>query len=403
MVLNFVKSLKQKTSRLTVKEIFSVLGLFLVWRGLLQFIAYLGINRFNLNPDFVHCWAPEISNWYSWWIKWDSGWYLSIVEKGYTQYIPGQFSNLAFFPLYPLLIRYLAWIFGGNFMLTGIVISNLALLLACFYLYRLTKLDTKASVAFRTVFYLLIFPTALFFTSIYPEALLLLLCLASFYYARKNLWVISGILGGLASVTKLFGVFLAPVLLWEYLEQRRFDFRKIKANILSLALIPAGLGVFMLYLWKKFKDPLLFLKAQEGWASNPHSPWSRTADLSFLNIGETLSKYFQTIFGDSAELPAFRITAGFELISFVLFVFLAVVAFFKLRKSYALYMFLGLILSPLTGSLMSMNRYVLILFPAFILLAAWGKNRIINYVVIMLFSILLAFNTIMFVNSYWVG
>ena len=402
MALNFVKNLKETGHKLTVKEIFSILGLFLAWRAVLQFIAYLGIFRLNLNPDFTSCWLPKISNWYTWWIRWDAGWYLSIVERGYDWYTPGKFSNLAFFPLYPLLVKYLAWTFGNNYILCGVVISNLALLLACFYLYRLVKLDAKTSAAYRSVFYLLIFPTALFFTSMYAESLLLLFCMAAFFYARKNKWLLCGLFGFLAALTKSFGVFLAPVLLLEYLEQRKFHLKKIKWNVLNIGWIPAGLGVFMFYLWKRFKNPFLFLKAQGGWANNPHSAWSRIPNLNLANIGASLTKYFQSIFGEFEGL-AFRITAGLELISFILFAILCVVVFLKLRKSYALYMFFGLILSPLTGSLMSMNRYVLVLFPAFILLALWGKNKVINYAIVMLFSTLLALNIIMFVNSYWVG
>lgn len=403
MSLNFVKNLKEKVNhKLTAKEIFSIFGLFFVWRLILQLIAYLGINRLSFGSDFTSCWIPKISNWYTWWIKWDSGWYLSIIERGYEQYIPGKFSNLVFFPLYPLLTKYLAWIFGGNFMLTGVIISNLALLLSCFYLYKLAKLDIKKSGAFRSVFYLLIFPTALFFTSMYPESLLLLLCLASFFYARKRLWFVACIFGFLAALTKPFGVFLVLPLLLEYLDQRRFSLRKIRWDVLNLALIPSGLGLFMFYLWKKFKDPLLFLKAQEGWANSPHPAWSRTPNISLANLGESFSKYFQTIFGKS-ETSAFRITASFELISFVIFAILAILVFFKLRKSYALYMACGLILSPLTGSFMSTNRYVLVLFPAFILMSIWGKNKLVNYAIILLFSMLLALNTIMYVNGYWVG
>ena len=398
---DFVKN-SEENHKLTVKEIFSIFGLFLAWRIILQFVAYLGLFRINLKPDFTSCWIPRISNWYTWWIKWDSGWYLSIINQGYHWNGPNKFSNLAFFPLYPWLIKYLAWVFNHNYLLTGIIISNLALLLACFYLYKLAKLDLKNKTAFRTVFYLLIFPTALFFTSLYPESILLLFSLAAFFYARKKQWAVAGIFGFFAALTKAFGFFLVFPLLLEYLEQRKFLLRKIKWDILNLAWIPAGLGTFMFYLKRKFNDPLLFLKAQGGWANNPHSAWSRTYHLSIINIGKSLAKYIQTIFGNT-ESSSFKITAGFELISFILFVILAVIVFLKLRKSYSLYLFFGLILSPLTGSLMSMNRYVLVLFPAFILLAQWGKNKVIDYTITILFSTLLALNTVMFVNSYWVG
>src|SRR5207253_7773676 len=38
------------------------------------------------------------------WSRWDTGWYLEIAKSGYS-YRPGYPSSVAFFPLYPLLIR----------------------------------------------------------------------------------------------------------------------------------------------------------------------------------------------------------------------------------------------------------------------------------------------------------
>ena len=43
------------------------------------------------------------------WTRWDSKWYLSIVENGYTPAadLSSTISNVAFFPLYPYLIKFL--------------------------------------------------------------------------------------------------------------------------------------------------------------------------------------------------------------------------------------------------------------------------------------------------------
>ena len=44
---------------------------------------------------------------------WDSGWYFDIAQRGYYWNPSGQ-SSIAFFPLYPMLMRALAWPFGGG-------------------------------------------------------------------------------------------------------------------------------------------------------------------------------------------------------------------------------------------------------------------------------------------------
>ncbi len=50
--------------------------------------------------------------WLHGWAQWDSGWYSAIAGGGYG-YIPGRQSTIAFFPAYPLAIRYLSALVGG--------------------------------------------------------------------------------------------------------------------------------------------------------------------------------------------------------------------------------------------------------------------------------------------------
>src|SRR3989344_4233726 len=52
--------------------------------------------------------------------------YLLIAKNGYAQY------QQAFFPLYPLLIRWLSSLFLNNHLVTGLLISNLSFLVGLF-------------------------------------------------------------------------------------------------------------------------------------------------------------------------------------------------------------------------------------------------------------------------------
>ncbi len=45
--------------------------------------------------------------------RWDSGWYFGIARYGY-EFVEAGRSNLAFFPVYPLLMRYVALAMGGG-------------------------------------------------------------------------------------------------------------------------------------------------------------------------------------------------------------------------------------------------------------------------------------------------
>jgi hypothetical protein len=60
--------------------------------------------------------------------RYDAGWYHGIASQGYTFGAGGR-NNLAFFPIYPMLMRAGGWALGGrqqDFYFAGIVVSWLA-------------------------------------------------------------------------------------------------------------------------------------------------------------------------------------------------------------------------------------------------------------------------------------
>jgi hypothetical protein len=72
---------------------------------------------------------------------WDSGWYLDIAMRGYF-FDAARESSVAFFPLYPLLMRVLAWPFGGTYAsvwIAGLVVSWSAFALALVALHRFSE------------------------------------------------------------------------------------------------------------------------------------------------------------------------------------------------------------------------------------------------------------------------
>src|SRR5437762_1464513 len=75
--------------------------------------------------------------------RFDAGWYYPIAKNGY-QYVEGGRNNLAYFPVYPLLMRYVGRLFGpspADYLLGGIVVSWAALVLAMIALAYLARLN----------------------------------------------------------------------------------------------------------------------------------------------------------------------------------------------------------------------------------------------------------------------
>jgi hypothetical protein len=154
-------------------------------------------------------------------IRDDSWWYANIAEHGYTvgDLKLGAQGNVVFFPLYPLLVKMIAAL-TGNVFLAGVLVSNVAFLIALAYLYGLARYEFGEETAARTVFYLAAAPTAVFFSAMYSESVYIALVCAAFYYAQRRVWDFAALTGALAAATRNTGVLLALVIALEGLHQQ---------------------------------------------------------------------------------------------------------------------------------------------------------------------------------------
>ena len=246
-------------------------------------VAWLGFHLFRLPITFPQAWQVEadanqhlvktissdLHPFVNMWSRWDGGWYLEIAKSGYT-YRPGHPSSAAFFPLYPLLIRACHTILHLPptdywFLASGIFISNACLIGALIYFHKLLTIDFNQRVAAHANLYLLVFPTTFFLSSVYAEALFLALALGSFFYARTNRWTAACILAALTTLCRSQGILIGLPLLFEYLQQRNFNIRQIRWNVLAFAFIPAALISFVFYLHTKFGNWSLIFDLQQPW------------------------------------------------------------------------------------------------------------------------------------------
>lgn len=65
--------------------------------------------------------------------------------------------------------------------------------------------------------------------------------LAAMYYARRRRWLVAGLLGGAAAICRAPGFLIALPLTYEYLVQRRFRWREIRADAAALLAVPLAL------------------------------------------------------------------------------------------------------------------------------------------------------------------
>ena len=316
------------------------------------------------------------------WGRWDAVHYIDIATQGY------QGTDMAFFPLYPTLIRILGSLVGSH-LVAGLLISNASFFFGLLFLYKLLEHEYDRPTARRAIFYVSIFPSAVFFSAVYTESLFFMLTVASFYYMRSHRYWIAGAIGFFAAMTRVEGVLLAVPFVMEWFFQYRPDFKSGLKNLAAAALIPMGVFVYMAYLWVLRGDPLYFSHVQSHWNRHLAPPW-----VSFINAFDKIAHATASLTVANQSLE----------IAFTLLMIVVLVAGWKsLRPSYIAYMALSILVPMSTSSLMSMPRFALVLFPMFAILARWGDRPWVNNLILAFSLPLLGLFTVLFADWYWVA
>ncbi len=327
--------------------------------------------------------------------RWDTGFYVSIAEEGY-RYEGVVLPSVPFFPLLPLLMRAVMPL-TGDAVPAGIMVSNLALLLASILLYRFAARDHGPATAGRAVWYLLIFPLSFFGSAIYSEALFLMASIGALYFARTRRWEAAGIFAILAGASRFMGIIVGPVLFIEWWVQRRAarsEDRPALTDLLAVAAAPTGLALYMAYLGYTFGDPLAFSNASAAWGRVPTSPLALFGQLAESAQGGFLQAFL------SGRLHYDNWT---DFLFVALFIVAGIWLLLQRRWSESAFVLLGVAIAISSGLWMSQRRYMWVLFPAFLAMARWGGRPWVDRLIIALSLVGLGIFTALFANGYWVA
>jgi len=336
------------------------------------------------------------------WARWDAEWYLMIAAEGYDvgDRLVGlglsyeKSAAAGFLPLYPLLIRALTPVFGA--VAAGVFISNICLFLSLVLLDRLVRLELQGEVGesagVAACAALLLHPSSLFLSAVYSEALFLVLSLGVFLAARSRRFEIAGVLGGLATLTRPFGVLLILPLAWEWWQWRgepdeATARRGRTTSGLWILAVPIAMAGYFWFSRLIFGDLLALLHRQERWRGGLSGPWR--AFVRWWEVGPTA----HGAHGSTVELVV-------AVVSLAMLVAMAR----RLRPSYTLYTAAAVILA-LGSTVWSYSRLSLTLFPFFILVGTtWaGGRRHLPTLYAFVGGALGAFFMALYANWWWAG
>lgn len=296
------------------------------------------------------------------WVAQDGFHFVSIAAHGYVPY-----WRTAFWPLYPGLMHVLGPLFGGDYGLAGLAITNVAFFGALVALRQLTEREFGSDAARRTILYLAAFPTAFYFFAAYSEAVFLCFAVCSFAAMRERRWLLAGLFGFAAALTRSAGILLVvPFAVELYTAWRAGKARWW--NAAYIALIPAAAGAYSLYLISQHRDPLLYAQSESYWGRSLQWPWT-TFVLGFQGL--LRPNEFGTLKATHLVLNLGALLA---------FIALAVLSYRVLPRSYGLYtaaLLLYLSLFPASDPVAAVQgdgRLVLMAFPIFMALGQWGRR-----------------------------
>lgn len=314
--------------------------------------------------------------------RWDAAYYLTIATHGYGDLGSPANHRLAFFPLYPLLVKVLG--VAMPVIVAGVLISIVALGFALYGVHRLSTLESARAVAAvrgrasqtagLAVLLLAFSPMSVFFSADYTESLYMALAVAAFLCARNGRWMWAGTAGLLASATRSPGLLLLLPTLFLYLYGPRQDRApdrapagtlasrllpryRVRPDVLWLALIPLGIVAF-----------LAGLQLAGGHALSPltteHTAWERHGADPVVVVWDAIKQTIVSHHGNEVIQLAFLLAT----------LVASVGVLRRLPLAYGLWM-LATLIPPLADPepelLLSTSRFVAILFPIAMWLALW--------------------------------
>lgn len=374
------------------------------------------------------------------WYRWDALWYMRVATDGYrTVAYANHHLNLAFFPLYPLLLHLWFGVWPWSRVVAAMLVANLCSVAATYYLYRLVRLEYGGEWAGRVTWLLALFPTSLFLFTAYSEGLFLLCLAACFYNLRLQRWWWAALWGALGTLTRPLGIIVvAPYLIcwyqiyghqlrrvvalraWRAAPHGRKLRRRLRVRLaartgrwsaqrapgavstqvlgalVAVTSVPAAICAYMVYLWARFGNPLAFSESQRSWHRTLAWPW------------EALQAAVTRPLARLPQVTPDQLHAGLDTLWGVVFLVLTIVAIRELGAVYGSFLTLfwvavlstPALLDNAADPLISLPRFLLTAFPLLIFLAATPRRAMIAAAISLPLLIL---NCAIFVAGGWVA
>jgi len=319
------------------------------------------------------------TRWFYAFAWWDGWWYVGIARRGYRFFRPGRQSPVAFFPVYPLLMRLVGSVAGGP-LIAGIVLTVASGLGAAVYFHRWCVRKFGPDSARLAVLLLLLYPFAFYLMgAVYADALFLCAAVGAFLALENDRPVVAGLAAAVATAARPVGVALV-LGLWVVALERKGLLGRLRPDRArgwatrrgrftwadcGLLLAPLGMAAFCAFLWIRFRNPLAFLDTAgaPGW-DQPlgFHTWFKVHWVKAMWNGPWDNGHFGHLFVNA--------------LATVLVVAFIPRVFRRLGLGYGLFVVMAVVVTAVsTKDFVGMGRYTLAAFPCFAVAADSLRRR----------------------------
>ncbi|MDI2127339.1 glycosyltransferase family 39 protein [Yinghuangia seranimata] len=305
----------------------------------------------------------------------DASNYLDVARFGYPAHLPlapdgsVRANNTAFFPLLPMIVRAVATVLGGRYVVAALLVSVVLGAASAYAVWRLAGHLRGRVVADRAVLLYCVFPGAFVFGFLYSESLAALLAAFCLLALARRRWLLAGVLAGVGTAVRpnMVALCVACAVAAGLAVHRDRDWKSLWAPLLS----PLGGAAYLAWGTQRYGDARFWFRTQaEGW--DQHTDWGAATVKRVLWLDPALS-------AEPAQ----------NLVHTVFFVLAAVgvVWLFRTRLPLPATVFaLGVLLLSFTASAQgSKPRFVWTAFPLFVAAATRLRGRAL-FVVLLVFA-----------------
>ncbi len=319
--------------------------------------------------------------------RWDSRWFLRAAVEGWPRHLAYESghvagSTIAFFPLFPLAIRWLADLPLVTPLAAGIILTSVSGMTAMIGVWALVRHYDDGPSADRATLLVALFPGSFVLSMVYSEGFALTFLAFGILALLQRRWLLAGLLGLLASATTPVALAFEVSCLWcayrELADHR--NWRALVAPILA----PLGFVGYQVWIWQHTATLNAWrLTERGGWKSYP----------SLVYAVHTVTIFVR-------DPIATNMTDNLLFVCTVLVVVAAVVAIrSSMPTPMLLYGLSAAVLGMISAPIGLRPRFVFLAFPLIVAVGTWLKGR--AYVAVAAVSTVLLIAFTAFEVSSW--